>query len=156
QAKSYEQIAAVSDASFSLTTQDGKLPEQVAGQFASANLFVTLGIAPAIGRTFASNEDSLQGPLLAVIGDSLWRRGFGADPNVVGSQIRLNGVNYTLIGVMPSGFDYPTSQSQVCVALWRHIDARSQRSRGNHRLNLVARLRPGVSVESAGGELNGI
>jgi predicted permease len=156
QTKSYEQIAAVSDASFSLTTQDGKLPEQLAGQFASANLFATLGMAPAMGRTFAGSEDSLQGPLLAVIGDSLWRRRFGADPKTVGSQMRLNGVNYTIIGVMPPGFDYPTSQSQIWVALWRHLDARSQRSRGNHRLSLVARLRSGVSVAEAGGELNGI
>jgi predicted permease len=156
QSQSFEQIAAIGDASFTLTSADGTLPEVINGEFASANLFPTLGVTPALGRAYASSEDDLKAPLLAVIGDSLWRRRFAADPSVIGSQIKLNGVSYTLLGVMPPGFDYPASGTQIWVSLWRHLQANSQHSRGNHRLSLVARLRSGVSVAAAGTELEGI
>jgi putative ABC transport system permease protein len=105
---------------------------------------------------FTAQEDVLEGPLVAVLSDALWRRRFAADPNIVGSNIRLDGENYSVIGIMPPDFAYPDAGTQVWVSLWRQLSKQAQHSRGNHRLNILARLKPGVTVAQARTELDGI
>src|SRR5258708_5415655 len=76
--------------------------------------------------------------------------------SIVGSNIRLDGENYAVIGIMPPDFGYPNADTQVWVSLWRDLSPRAQHSRGNHGLNILARLKPGVTVAQARTELDGI
>src|SRR5262245_14712310 len=80
-------------------------PERLDGQRVSAGYFRTLGVSPAIGRDFLESDDQLNGPNVAILSDSLWRRRFGADSAIVGRQVRLDDNSYTVIGVMPSAFE---------------------------------------------------
>jgi predicted permease len=156
QASSYEQMAAVGGIGFALSSASGQLPELLTAQMVSANLFDTLGVRPARGRVFTPEEDSLEAPRLTILSDALWRRRFASDPNVIGANIRLDGENYSVIGIMPPGFDYPGPGIQLWVSMWRHEPKGSQHSRGNHHLSIVGRLKPGVTVSQANTELDGI
>src|SRR6185295_3209928 len=83
------------------------LPEAVYGLRVSAELFPTLGVAPAIGRNFSADEDKPNQNHVIILSDELWRRSFGADRNVIGRTIRANQENYVVVGVMPPGFNFP-------------------------------------------------
>ena len=85
---------------------DGR-PERVAAGVVTANFFDVLGIRPALGRTFTADEDTPARRDAVLLGDALWRSRFGADPNVVGRVVRLNGRARTIVGVMPRGFAFP-------------------------------------------------
>ncbi len=122
----------------------------------SASLFPTLGVWPAIGRAFAATEDVNQGPRVAILGYGFWRRGFGADPNVLGRRIELNGTAYSIVGVMPSGFELPidletehASRFDILLPLDIGPDQRM-----NHGYWGVARLKPGVTVAQARADLD--
>lgn len=82
-------------------------PERLPSARVSSSQFPTLGVWPALGRSFAANEDVYQGPQVAILGNGFWRRRFGADPAAVGRRIQLNGTSYAVIGVMPPGFELP-------------------------------------------------
>ena len=73
---------------------------------------------PTIGREFTAEEDKFGGQRVAVISDALWKRRFGARPDVIGKQIRLDGEIHTIVGVMPTGFDYPR-RTQIWRPVWR-------------------------------------
>src|SRR3712207_2222247 len=103
-AKSFEEIAAVSGWGVNLTG-DGE-PERLVGQAVTANLFRTLGAEPARGRVFADEENKVGAGRVAIVSDGLWRRRFGADPNLVGRQITLNGQAYEVVGIMPADFQF--------------------------------------------------
>jgi hypothetical protein len=88
----------------------GEEPERIEGVYASAGLFPTLGVGPALGRAYAEEEDRPGAPLVAVISHGLWRRRFGSDPGVIGREILLDGDKTTVIGVMPSDRRRPNSK----------------------------------------------
>src|SRR5262249_34483406 len=102
QAKSFEQIAAYRFDTADLTGSGE--PERLNAGFASADLFSTLGVAPAIGRTFTPKEDTAGGAQAVILSDNLWRRRFGADPQALGRTLTLGGQSRTVIGIMPPGF----------------------------------------------------
>src|SRR5215813_13337424 len=79
-------------------------PERVAALRVTANFFSVLGVAPAHGRNFLPEEDQSGRNHVAILSDGLWRRRFGADPNLIGRQIQLSGESYTVVGVLPPGF----------------------------------------------------
>lgn len=83
--------------------------EAVLGAFVTDNAFAILGVPAALGRTFRSGEDRPGGARVVVLSDGVWRRRFGADPGVVGRALRMDGTTYTVIGVMPPGFDFPAT-----------------------------------------------
>src|SRR4029077_10369743 len=91
-----------------------------------------------------------------VISHGLWQRRFGGLPRIVGSSIRLDGESYTVVGVMPPAFDFPSAETQAWEPMSRRLAARDLHHRGNHRLDVVGRLRPGVNVAQANVELDGI
>jgi predicted permease len=155
-AKSFAQMAPYLDRSVSFSPSDGGLPENLTGAACAYNLFSTLGVQPAMGRVFHADEDQLNGERVVIISDSLWRRRFGGSRNVVGTRTRIDGESYNIVGVMPAGFDFPSAEAQVWLPLWQNIAARARQNRGNHQLNIVARLNPGTSVEQAQTELDGI
>ncbi len=149
-ARSFSAMAAYGENPF--VVGGGDAPEQVTGALASAGLFSVLGVAPMLGRGFVAEEDRAGAPGVVVLSESLWRRRFAADRDVVGKAIRLNGEAYTVIGVMPPNFQFPEF-SELWVPFEAHAvrGARSQRDYG-----VVARLQPGTSVSQANAELKTI
>src|SRR4029453_18556676 len=92
-------------------------PERIVGARVTADLLPTLGVPAALGRTFAPGEDSERAPRTVVLSDRLWRSVFGADPGVLGRTVVLDDAVYTVIGVMPRGFAFPTRDAEVWVPL---------------------------------------
>lgn len=120
---------------------------------ASPTLFEVLGVKPAIGRAFSSDDDRPDAAPVIVVSDGLWRQDLGADPNVIGRRILLDGEPVTVIGVMPKGFFFPTPDLRA----WRplRINATSASYR-NGFLTLVAKARPGASDLATRGEIRRI
>jgi putative ABC transport system permease protein len=149
--ESFEDIAAYQASGVNLTgNQD---PVRVNAAFVNASLFPVLGINAKLGRTFSEDEDQPGRNKVALLSYALWQSRFGSQPSVVGESIGINGENYTVIGVMPDGFQFP-DQDDVWVPL--AIDKAKPEERGNHGLEVVARIRPGVTPEQAGVELSNI
>ena len=158
QARTLEQIAAVSYTSFNLSSTSKRLvTERVDGCGSSANLFETLGIAPALGRAFSTEEDRPGGTPVAVISYGLWKRRFGGLADVLSQQIRLDGKMFSIIGVMPGNFGYPSRLVQVWIPLEQHLLPVVLEAHDNHVLsNTIGRLRPGATVEQARAEIDTI
>jgi putative ABC transport system permease protein len=156
QATSYVEIAAYGGQAFNLSGDNGELPERLTGTICSYNLFSTLGVKPALGRTLGPDDDRPEAPRTVVISNGLWQRRFGGSPRIVGSAIRLDGESYTVVGVMPPAFDFPTAETQAWAPMFRQMPARDQHNRGSHRYDVVGRLRPGVTISQANTELDGI
>jgi putative ABC transport system permease protein len=127
-------------------------PEQIRGRATTADLFDVLGTKPVIGRTFTEAEDK-QNARVAVISHGLWARRFGSEPSTIGRVINLNGDPFEIIGVMPKGFFYPERP----VEIWTPINLDSIRTqRGSHFLQVVGRLKPGVTIEQARADMQTI
>ncbi|HML16423.1 MAG TPA: ABC transporter permease [Bryobacteraceae bacterium] len=136
--------------------------QKTLGVIASGNFFSGLGIQIPIGRGFRPDEDSIPGrDLVAVISHSLWQRMFASDPNIAGRTLRLNGAEFTIIGVAPAEFSGPQAfiMPDVYVPLnsYPQTIPNSSRdfltARGNRAFTLYARLKPGVSEQQAQAEL---
>jgi putative ABC transport system permease protein len=130
-----------------ISLQEGDHPERLAGVTASANFFDLLGVRPQLGRTFLEGEDQPGQHRVVVLSDGLWRRNFGADPGVVGQSVVLGGENFTVIGVMSPGFQYPSRLTELWVPLV--FTEEEQKSRGTHNYLVIARLKPGVELAQA-------
>ena len=148
--ESFEHIAAFTRSNFGLAG-DGE-PELVEGSRASADLFSVLGLQPVLGRAFQKGDDAAGAPPVALIGEALWQRRFGADPGIIGKPLLLDGRSYTIAGVMPAGREFPANSQ-----LWVPLTLDPQQSpRGSHFLNVIARLKPGATLEQAGSGMNAI
>src|SRR5215216_2066069 len=102
-----ERVAAVAGASLSLTGGDDE-PERIPSALVSEGFFETLGTSPLYGRTFTPEEEQAGRDQVVILGHGLWQRRFGADPKLLGQAITLNDKTYTVVGIMPSGFQYPS------------------------------------------------
>jgi putative ABC transport system permease protein len=125
-------------------------PERVQGFQVSADFFGTLGVAPALGRGFIASEETLGAHRRAVLGYGLWQRRFAGDPAILGQTVNLNGEPYDVVGVAPSGFDFPMG-AQVWVPL--AFDAKAAARRSARYLTVIGRLAPGRSLEDAQAEM---
>jgi putative ABC transport system permease protein len=134
-------------------------PERFDGQSVSSGYFRALGVAPALGRDFQPDDDRFKGPHVAILSDAMWRRRFGGDSAAIGRQITLDGDPYTVIGVMPRGFENVLAPGAQIWAPMQY-DARSagnyESQEWGHHLHMVGRLRPGVATDRARRELNAI
>ncbi|HET7750335.1 MAG TPA: ABC transporter permease [Terriglobales bacterium] len=140
-------MAALTHNSFNLLGRGE--PEYLHADTVTANFFSVLGVVPALGRTFTTDDGRPGAPLTAVLSYGLWVRRFGAQPQVVGQDLLLNGAKYTVAGVMPRGFQFLDPQVDLWVpAQWDsgYIDEKKT----DHFLKIVARLRPGISAQRAG------
>ncbi|MGH2779911.1 MAG: ABC transporter permease [Thermoleophilaceae bacterium] len=135
-------------ASFTMT--DPGEAEELSGARVTGGFFRVLGAQPAIGGGIDRSHETVGNDRVAVLGDGLWHRRFGGDPNVVGRTIELDGEAYTVLGVAPSGFDHPTGAE-----LWvpRSFTADALTERGAHYLDVVGRLAPGATIERAQADL---
>ncbi len=148
---SFEALAAYHQVGFNLAG-DGE-PERVLGAGATAGLFPLLGVAPLLGRTFLPEEDRPGHDQVVLLSHGLWQRRFGGDPDVAGRILRVDGRPCAIVGVMPAGFRFPSRDTE----LWRPEafppELLSENNRGSHFLDVVARLRPGVSLSAARAEM---
>lgn len=124
---------------------DGE-PRLVRGASVSPELITLLGGKPLLGRTFAANEADVAGGRVVLIGESYWRRELGGDSGVVGKVMTVAGAPHTVVGILPSWFDFPGR-----VELWRPLVLVPEQwsMRGGHFLEVVARLGSGVSAQQA-------
>lgn len=152
QCQAFDQIAAYSTDGFNLT--GGDQPERLRGAAISANLFPTLRVQPHLGRNIAAEEDVYGNDRVVVLSYSLWQRRFGGDPSVVNSTIQLDGRTMNVVGVMPADFHFPDRESEVWIPLAFTPDLFEEDNRGSHFLNVIARLRPGVTTAQAQTDLN--
>ncbi len=129
-------------------------PEQVRSAMVTAEFFDVMGARAALGSGFAPGDDEFGRPRKAVLSQRLWARRYGADPGIVGQTITMSGRIYTVVGVMPSTFRYPTRETDVWEPLAVDPDLRAQR--GAYWLTTVARLKPGVSLAQAQQEMEAI
>ena len=144
------QMAAIRDTSLSLVG-DGE-PVRLNGAAVTASLFPLLGAKAALGRTFRADEDRPGGATqVAVLSHGLWQRRFGSDPGVVGRNLRLEGRSYTVIGVMPARFAFPEGAE-----LWIPLAPDPDGDRSDKWLDVVARLKPGISLATARADLAGV
>jgi putative ABC transport system permease protein len=150
QSASFAALCASSDASFNLAAQE--IPERVQGELATADYFAALGVQPLLGRVFTPDEDKPGGPRVVVISERLWRTRLRADSSISGQPLRINGMPYTVVGVMPKTFDPLLNGSDVWIP--EAFTPRQLADHDNHYLNVMARLKPGVSLPQAQAELN--
>ncbi len=148
---SFEAVGAYKNDELTLTGSDR--PERVSAVRASAGVFQVLGVRPALGRVFSDAQDRIGGPALAVLSHGLWQRRFGGDRSVLGGTLTLEGTPHTVVGVMPPEFYFPDPESELWVTL---DDEVRQSGRGSQGLRTIARLRPGVDLEAASGELDAV
>lgn len=145
QNQSFEDMAATSSTSFNLTG-DGE-PERVASYRVSANFFPLLGVQPIKGRLFSAEEEGGGANKVALISYELWQSRYGGESSVINRDIQLNGEKFTVLGVMPKGFQFLEREVRLWVPL--SFTQEEAANRGGHYLSVVGRLRPGVSVAQA-------
>lgn len=156
QSQTLERFAALTDTRVNVTG-DGQQPEEVPGHLATAGLFPTLGLQPLMGRVFTQEEAKPGGPLVAVLSHRLWLRRYGADPQVVGRKLILNGTPHTVLGVMPAAAQQADRLYSQRAEVWlplRLDPGLNYRQQAGRYLAVLARLRPGVSLEAAQAELS--
>ena len=130
-------------------------PERLSGATISSDYLTTLRIKPILGRTFLPEDDKAGATPVALLSHSLWQRSFGSDPNILGRNLTMGNGNYTVVGVLPQGFDLPLS-TQIWVPLALNLETLPIKEQAAHKYFLVARLKPGVSIESANLEAKNI
>jgi putative ABC transport system permease protein len=142
---------------FVMLNGDGE-PERAREGIVSTNIIPMLGVKPMLGRVFASDEEVKGKQHVVLLSDHLWRNRYGADPNLVGRTILLEGVPYTVVGIMPAGFNFPAGPRVV--DLWAPFvppdQALDPRSRGWHWISVIGLVKPGVSIERADQEMKQI
>ncbi len=126
---------------------DGE-PERITGLRATPSLFSTLQSQARLGRVFGAAEAEPGNEKVVVLSHALWRDRFGADGSMVGKTIRLNSMPYQVIGVMPEGFYFPTPTTQVWVPFAFTAAQKSDNERGNEFSSMIARLKPGASMDA--------
>jgi putative ABC transport system permease protein len=129
-------------------------PQRLEAVAVSANLLPTLGASPAFGRLFTAEDDTPDAAKTVLLSYRLWQARFGGDPAVLGRKMILDGAPNTIIGVMPREFRFPSSEAEI----WQPMAFPEElyRDRANNFVIGVARLKPGVTLERAREELNGI
>ncbi len=128
-------------------------PERLTGAHSSASLFDVLGVRPALGRVYSLEEDRA-GAMVVVLSHRLWQRRFGAQPDVVGSNIMLNGGSREVIGVMADGFAFPAADTELWIPSPAAKELRE--SRNAIWVQVIGRMKPGVTVPQAQSDLERI
>jgi putative ABC transport system permease protein len=150
--RAFVSMAGYEDAAFNLT--GGSEPARIQALRVTYSLFSTLGVSPEAGRAFSETDDRPGAPHVALLSYEFWFRRFGGDPRAIGALIRLNEQPYTVIGIMPAGFEFPFTPATVGEppALWvpmaftpREIQDRA----ADFPVHPVARLRQGISLAQA-------
>jgi putative ABC transport system permease protein len=149
--QTFEGLAGYSRRSFALTGRE--TPDRFEGAAVTDGFFQVLGVAPVLGRGFQPGEDKAGAARLVILSHGLWQRRFGGDPNILGQSLVLDGNNYTVIGVLPQSFQFaPAGAAELWVPLNPSQGQMSRRFQ--HWLNIVGRLKQGVTFEQARAEMS--
>jgi putative ABC transport system permease protein len=148
--RSFSGIAAMTPAP---RTLQGTPAERIAAAQVSPTYFQILGVHPALGRDFTNADELDQGAAVTILSDAFWRTRFGADRSVIGRSIVMDGTSYTIVGVMPPSFDPPRFGWMTEHPLWIPFAATPGNRSWGRFLHVVARLRPGASIDEARAEL---
>jgi putative ABC transport system permease protein len=149
--QSFEDLAAFGGARFNVG--DKERPESIQAAPVAPGFFSILRVQPILGRGFTPDDDRPGHGHVVVLGNALWRERYGADPAAIGQKIVLDGEPYTILGVMPPKFKYP-SWAQLWTPLAWTDEKRAVR--GNHNYLVIGRLKPGIDIRAAQAELSAI
>jgi len=157
QNQSFEAVTAFTNTSPSLTGSDGE-PERLPGAAVLGDFYTVLGVEPALGRKFLPEENEEGKHRVVILSHGLWQRNFGGDARIVGQQIGVNNNQYTVVGVMPPDFQHPNPEARRPVEMWVPLAVSDVMRNGRRSdfLSVIARLKPGVSVEQASAEMTTI
>jgi predicted permease len=151
QARSFAGMAGFSQYAVNIS-DDRAMPEQQTAARVSENLFRLLGQQPLLGRDFGPADGLKDAERVVILGNTLWKNRYAADPNVLGKAIRINGEPAVIVGVMPPGIKFPTRAE-----LWTQVIPNAENlNRTRREYSVVGRVRPGVDHGEAGTELSGI
>ena len=151
----FEDMAIMRWAGYNLTGVHNELPESVIAVACSSNLFSLLGVQAALGRDFTEADDQ-RGSAVVMLTWSVFERRFAGDAKIVGGQIHLDSKPYTVVGVLPSWFTYPNAEIQLWVPYKADASAEMLQHHDWHGSQVVARLRPDVSLASAVAQVGAI
>ena len=153
QAKAFSHLSAISSSSASLNLTGSDRTERILGSFVSANYFEMLGVQPALGRSFRSEEEQLGNEHVTLLTNRFWQQRFGADPNILGATILLNSESYTVIGVLPGGGIFDRKMNDV----WLPLAFKPEQLSPDTRLfSVMGRLNHGSTIEQANAEVKWI
>jgi predicted permease len=156
QTHGFEEMAAMRGYGGILSGVHSELPEVAQSAGGSANLFSLLGVASAFGRTFTEAEDQPKGEPVVLLTWSLFQRRFGGDPSIIGKQIHLDTIPTTVIGVLPSWFTYPDARIQYWMPYAQTFSESDYGIHDGHQSEVVARLKPDVSLVVATHEVSAV
>jgi len=156
QTHGFEEMAAMRGNGGILSGVHSELPEVAQSAAGSANLFSLLGVAPALGRTFSEAEDRPKGEPVVLLTWSLFQRRFSGDPSIIGKQIHLDTIPTTVIGVLPDWFTYPDARIQYWMPYAQTFSESDYGIHDGHQSEVIARLRPDVSLEAATHEVGAV
>jgi len=149
QLRSFEAVTATQGMGSNTYLSDANETEYIHGLTVTADFFRVLGVLPASGRGFTKEEDSSAGGRVAILGDGLWRRRFGSDTGIIGRTIALNGNAYTVVGIMPPGFEYFGPQD-----VFAPMQGNPARPNEGHNWTVLGRLKQGATRDQAHSEMN--
>jgi len=138
---------------YNLSGTGGQLPEKVRGAECSWNLFTTLGVEPALGRKFTTEDDQPSANSTVILSWGLWKRRFGGETSILGQAIRLDAKAYTVIGIMPAWFAYPEQSAQLWTPIYHEEPAVEMQALDSHDFASIGRLKPGASEAEGRAEL---
>ena len=131
-------------------------PERLSGEGIAGDYFQVLGVEPLLGRTLTAADDEGNAPLVAVIGERLWERAFGRNPDVIGRSMQLNAQVFTIVGVAPARFTGRSDASEVWVSMIASTTPQGREARGSRGFPALARLAPGVSLTAAQADVTNV
>ncbi len=155
QTHGFEDMAACRGDQFNLTGEHGEFPEVIQAGAGTWNLIPLLGIQPAFGRSFNESEDHPGGNAVMLTWTFFERR-FGGNPAIVGKQIHLDSKPYTVVGILPREFTYPNAKIQIWIPYGADVTPEFLQYHDHHQTRVVARLKPGVSLASAIGQVKAV
>src|SRR6267378_8328444 len=131
-------------------------PQRYTGGYVTEDMFKIIGVAPAMGRDFTAEDNKAGAEKVTILGDEIWRRDFGADPNISGQSVRINGKAATIIGVMPPAFKFPFSE-ELWTPLYNEFPPTPRGGlflgANNRAPAVMGRLKPGVTLDQANAEM---
>ncbi len=130
-------------------------PKRLTGGYVTHDFFTALGVSPVLGRDFLPEEDRPGVDKAVLLSDALWRSDFGGDPGVLGKTVRVNGRTGHIVGVMPPKFQFPGNE-QLWIPVNAEFPVRPRNDRGINFIAILARLKPGVSIDQAQDEVSRI
>jgi putative ABC transport system permease protein len=148
----FEKIAAYRMANLILSGEEE--PERLGAAIVTADLFQIFGARPALGRTFLPEEDETGGNQVVIISQNLWQRRFGSDPGLIGKSIKVNSGSFTVVGIMPADFQFPTDKTDLWIPLGPLKD--QMKNRGVHIITVIGRLKPQVTFQEARADIETI